>query len=144
MGVEAALLCLVVGITDGDSLRVRCGQTPEQPIRLAEVDAPERRQAFGARSRQALAGLCHQQEARVQPVAVDRYQRTVARVECRGRDASASQVELGMAWVFDRHATDQKLYALQDRARREHVGLWSDPLPVAPWIWRRKGPSDPS
>jgi endonuclease YncB( thermonuclease family) len=40
--IEAALLCLVVGISDGDTLKVRCPDQPQMVIRLAEIDAPER------------------------------------------------------------------------------------------------------
>jgi len=49
----AVLFCLVVAITDGDSLTARC-DTPagiqSVKVRLAEVDAPERGQPFGNRS----------------------------------------------------------------------------------------------
>jgi endonuclease YncB( thermonuclease family) len=39
----------------------------------------------------------------------------VARVDCDGTDASAAEVQAGMAWVFDRFVTDRGLYALQER-----------------------------
>ena len=41
----ALLLCLVVGVTDGDTLTARCGTEPRQTltIRLAEIDAPDER-----------------------------------------------------------------------------------------------------
>ncbi|WP_293188868.1 thermonuclease family protein [Ottowia sp.] len=56
-------------------------------VRLAEIDAPERKQPFGNVSRQHLAALCFKTEATIRQTATDRYGRTVARVECRGRDA---------------------------------------------------------
>jgi endonuclease YncB( thermonuclease family) len=88
----ALLLCLVVAITDGDTIKMRCDDHPQVVILLAEVDAPEKRQPLGQRSRDHLAALCFQQRARIVPTAVDRYGRTVARVSCRGRDAGAEQV----------------------------------------------------
>ena len=96
MAVPAALLaCLVIGVTDGDTLKVRCGAEPEPQnitIRLAEIDAPESHQAFGNRAKQSLSDLCFKKPAEVRPVTKDRYGRTVARVACDGQDASAYQV----------------------------------------------------
>jgi len=118
-------------------MKVRCGDAPMAVVRLAEIDAPEKRQPFGQRSRQHLAGLCFQVTANVQPVNRDRYGRTVAHVECLGTDAGTAQVPAGMAWVFDRYATDRSLYVEQDAARAAKAGLWSDTEPVAPRDWRK-------
>jgi endonuclease YncB( thermonuclease family) len=41
-----------------------------------------------------------------------------------------------MAWVFDRYVKDRSLYRLQDAARADHLGLWADATPIAPWDWR--------
>lgn len=58
-------------------------------IRLAEIDAPELRQAFGQRSRQALADRCFQVSAKVEQTARDRYGQAVGNVVCAGEDAGA-------------------------------------------------------
>lgn len=93
------LFCLVVGVADGDTLAARCdapdGQVTIQ-VRLAEIDAPEKRQPFGERSKQHLSALCFEKAAVVRPKTRDRYRRTVARVECDGVDASLEQVQAGM------------------------------------------------
>lgn len=55
------LRCLVVWVSDGDSITARCGDpgSHEQiSVRLAGNDAPERRQAYEERARQHLAGWC--------------------------------------------------------------------------------------
>src|SRR5436190_441682 len=93
----------IVGITDGDTLTVLVDQQ-QIKVRLADIDAPESKQAFGARSKQALSDLCFQQEARLETQGRDRYGRTIATVYCAGRNANAEQVWRGMAWVFDRYA----------------------------------------
>jgi endonuclease YncB( thermonuclease family) len=140
MTVAAVLLCMVIGIADGDTLTARC-DVPEGKtnvtVRLAEVDAPEKDQAFGSRSKQHLSDVCFQKTAVVRSRAKDRYGRRVAFVECDGVDASAQQVHAGMAWVFDRYVTNLSLYAVQDEARAERRGLWVAHEPVAPWEWRR-------
>jgi micrococcal nuclease len=132
-----ASLCLVVAIVDGDTLKVRCSDQPMAVVRLAEVDAPEKAQAFGERSRQHLAELCFQQRVEVKRQAVDRYGRTVARVTCAGQDASAEQVRAGMAWAFPKYLTDKSIAGVETEARAQHRGLWADAAPVAPWEWRR-------
>jgi endonuclease YncB( thermonuclease family) len=131
------VLCLVVAITDGDTLKVRCGDAPMATIRLAEIDAPEKGQPWGERSRQHLAELCHERQAELRPQAKDRYGRTVARVACAGQDASAAQIQAGMAWAFTKYLTDKSLPAVESSARAERRGLWADPAPVAPWEWRK-------
>jgi endonuclease YncB( thermonuclease family) len=134
------LLCLIVGVVDGDTLSARCDAidgTTMVKVRLAEIDAPERRQPFGERSKQHLAALCFKRPATVRPTTRDRYGRTVARVSCAGVDASAAQVRAGMAWRFVRYSTDAAFEALEAEARTARRGLWSDAGPVAPWEWRR-------
>lgn len=103
------LICLVVAVSDGDTLKIRCGQPgsyEQVTVRLAEIDAPEKGQPFGNRSRLSLGSLCFGSMAWVQPASKDRYGRTVARVQCRGKDASLEQTRAGMAWAFTRYLTD--------------------------------------
>jgi endonuclease YncB( thermonuclease family) len=133
------LACLVVGIADGDTLTARCdapdGQVTIQ-VRLAEIDAPEKRQPFGERSKQHLSALCFQKSVVVRPKTRDRYGRMVARVACDGADASVEQVRAGMAWAFTKYQTDHAFTPLEADARSRHVGLWTDRTPTPPWDWR--------
>ncbi len=136
----AVLACIVIGVSDGDTLTARCEMSEgfeNLRIRLAEIDAPEKGQAFGNRSKEHLAALCFGKHADVAPQGRDRYLRTVAHVYCDKEDAGTEQLRAGMAWVFDRYVIDRRLYAVQDEARTARRGLWEDPHPVAPWEWRR-------
>lgn len=143
--VASALLCFVIGITDGDTIKARCGAPgayQQVTVRIAAIDAPERRQPFGEVSRQHLAALCFEQQARITPRTKDRYGRLVADVSCQGRDAGADMVASGMAWVFERYAQpalDGELFLGQSNARAAGVGLWRDIDPVPPWMWRKSG-----
>lgn len=133
-------LCLVVAVTDGDTLKVRCGDPgayEQVTIRLAEIDAPERAQAFGQRSKSALSELCFGEVAGIKPVTLDRYGRTVGHVRCKDQDASAEQVRRGMAWAYTKYLTDPAIKPLENAARAGRAGLWADPDPVAPWLWRK-------
>lgn len=140
----AALLCLVVGISDGDTLTARCPtDDPEHPyqqvrVRLAGIDAPEKRQPFGERSRQHLAEMCFKEQARIAVRTTDRYGRSVADVECKGQDAGTEMVRAGYAWWYVRYGKEHRHLAdVEVDARARRVGLWKDREPVAPWEWRK-------
>jgi endonuclease YncB( thermonuclease family) len=82
MPVAALLACFVIGIADGDTLTARCeaagpGRTANLVVRLAGIDAPEKRQPLGHRSQQHLAALCFQKRAEMHALDTDRYGRTV-------------------------------------------------------------------
>ncbi|WP_159912826.1 thermonuclease family protein [Pantoea sp. 18069] len=140
--IAAVLVCLVVGISDGDTLTVRCGQPArfeQRQVRIHAIDAPERHQSFSEASRASLARLCLNIRARIRHVDTDGYGRTIAQVECRGEDVAEHQVRCGMAWVYTRYAgTRTDLLALQARARSARSGLWADAHPIPPWVWRRR------
>lgn len=145
VALASSLLCLsltaaahqVIGIADGDTLTLLVNQRPLK-IRLANIDAPEKKQAFGQRSRQSLSELCWKKNAKYEVQDIDRYKRTVAVVHCGGVNVNRLQVERGMAWVYPRYNKDMHLPALQDAAQRDGRGLWFDREPVPPWQWRRK------
>lgn len=127
----------VVGVHDGDTLTVLLGRTPQR-VRLVDIDAPELRQPFGTRARQALAELCFGQLATLEPRGIDRYQRMLARVRCGGREANSELVRSGYAWTFTRYAApDSPLHGIERKARAARRGLWVDPAPIPPWDWRR-------
>ena len=129
----------VVGIADGDTLTVLNNEKQEVKIRLAEIDAPEKRQAFGTRSKQSLSDLCFGKQAEIITQVKDRYKRTIARVKCSGVDANTEQVKRGMAWVYPRYAKDHNLHIVQAEAKIAKLGLWADSPPTAPWEFRKRG-----
>jgi endonuclease YncB( thermonuclease family) len=75
--------CLVVCIADGDTLTARCG-TPghyqQTRVRLVGIDAPEKRQPYGERTRQSLADLASRRWARLECPETDRYGRSICTV----------------------------------------------------------------
>jgi len=128
----------VVGIADGDTLTVLQDGRPAR-IRLANIDAPEKRQAFGDRSKQSLSELCYGKDAVVRIISTDRYGRAVAMVSCGGIEVNRAQVERGLAWVYTRYNQDPSLPPLQVAAAAQRRGLWVDLNPVPPWEFRRAG-----
>ena len=67
----------VTGVIDGDTFETA---TRKHPVRLANVDAPEKGEAGYGAAKKKLAGLIRGRKVAIQPVARDKYGRTVARV----------------------------------------------------------------
>ena len=138
--LAAELSGLVTEVQDGDTLTLVNWQATYK-IRLADIDAPEWKQAYGKDSRASLFHMCGLKLATADTRGEDRYGRTLATVTCAGIDANAEQVRRGWAWVYVRYAPkDSPLYALEREARLEKRGLWVDDDPVPPWEWRQRIP----
>ncbi len=144
------LVGTVVGVQDGDTIEVLdTGKHPHR-IRLAGIDAPEKAQPFGQRSKQNLSGLVFGKRVEVDGDKTDRYGRTVGKIIVNGLDANLAQVKAGFAWHYKEYASEQSasdraLYAsAEDVARGAHLGLWRDPKPMAPWEWRHGGKNEPT
>ena len=127
---------MVTGVADGDTLYANVDGHSIR-IRLAQIDAPEKAQAFGRRSEQSLRELVGKKQVELAWKSLDRYGRPIAQVSVDGLDVSAEQVRRGLAWVFRRYSNDALRIALESQAKSAGLGLWADPHPFAPWDWRR-------
>jgi micrococcal nuclease len=87
----------VVGVTDGDTIKVLVAEKQLLRIRLAFCDAPEKKQAFGARAKEAMSDLAFGKDIELRPHAIDRYGRTVAQVGVDGKDVGEEMLRQGMA-----------------------------------------------
>ncbi len=133
----------VVGVADGDTITVLDGDKVQHKIRLSGIDAPEKKQAFGNRSKESLSELAFDKTVNVESSKRDRYGRQIGKVLVNGQDVNLVQVERGMAWFYrqyqrDQSPDDRKLYeAAEDAAKADKRGLWRDADPVPPWEFRR-------
>jgi endonuclease YncB( thermonuclease family) len=126
----------VVKIADGDTLTLLV-DSKQHRIRLSDIDAPERKQPFGTKAKQALSDLAFGKRARVVQVTVDRYGRIVGRVYVAKIDVNQQLVARGYAWVYRKYSDDAELLRLEAEARDKRLGLWADPNPIPPWEWRK-------
>ena len=133
----------VVGIADGDTVTVLDAARVQHKIRLSGIDAPEKAQPFGNRSKKSLSDLAFDKTVTVETDKRDRYGREVGKVLVNGRDVNLIQVERGMAWHYkayerEQSPSDRKLYdAAEADARAGRRGLWRDADPVPPWDYRK-------
>lgn len=125
----------VVAVHDGDTVTVLRNRKSIR-IRLHSIDAPELDQAYGQRSRRALSNLCYDRMARVHPMGTDKYDRTLALLDCSGVEVNGEQLRQGWAWFYSQYSHDAALKALESGARSARLGLWADPDPVPPWDFR--------
>jgi len=70
----------VVGVADGDTITVLDANREQHKIRVAGIDAHEKAQPFGQRSKESLSAMVFGKEVDVQWHKHDRYQRIVGRV----------------------------------------------------------------
>ena len=112
-------------------------------IRLQGIDAPERRQAFGTKSKEYLSNLVAGQVVTVEYHDLDRYQRILGKVLLDGEDINLEQVSSGMAWHYKKYLREQssadriRYSDAELEARRQKLGLQRDLNPVPPWNYRQ-------
>jgi micrococcal nuclease len=126
----------VVRILDGDTVEILDQQKTTIRVRLANIDAPEKKQAFGEVARQALAKMAYRQDVQVTDRGGDRYGRRIGVLTVNGKELNSAMVAQGMAWVYARYNTDPSLPGIEQKARAEKVGLWADTNPTPPWEFR--------
>ena len=131
----------VVGVADGDTLTLLDSNRQQHRIRLAGIDAPEKAQPFGQRSKQHLADLAFGKDAKADCYKIDHYDRDVCTVYVNGKDVGLAQLDAGLAWWFRKYAHEQPprhrvdYEAGEDRAAADRRGLWQDTNPIPPWEW---------
>lgn len=134
----------VVGIADGDTVTVLDASNIQFKIRLMGIDAPEKKQSFGNKSKESLSALVFNKQVTVEYSKKDKYGRTVGKIVVDGIDANLEQVKAGMAWHYkeyqnEQSAGDRSIYAQKEvQARAEKRGLWFDADPTPPWDWRKQ------
>jgi hypothetical protein len=88
----------------GDTVTVLDADHRQHKIRLAGIDAPEKAQPFGQRSKENLPRLVFGREVVVEVGKTDRYRREVGKISIDGIDANLEQVKAGLAWHYKAYA----------------------------------------
>lgn len=134
----------VIAVTDGDTMTVLDSALVEHKIRIAGIDAPEKKQSFGMRSKQNLAAASFNRSAVVIYLKRDRYGRVIGKVLIDGLDLGLLQISSGMAWHYKKYAREQSepdrrsYNEAEQTAKRNKKGIWSDATPIAPWEFRKR------
>jgi len=156
LALSLAALCARAGepfsawvfhVADGDTITVLTAEKQQVRVRLANIDAPEKGQAFGQVCRQALAAQVYQRNVTLRPIprkAYDKYGRLVATVELDGDDVNLAQLASGCAWHYTEFARRNqaapefaRYAAAEQQARAGRIGLWADAHPIKPSLFRK-------
>lgn len=135
----------VIRVADGDTLTIR--NTENQKIRLASIDAPEKKssskrlgQPYSEPSRLFLSNLVAGKTITVLCFETDRYGRHICDIPVNQTTANRLLVEAGLAWANQqadgKYLRDNELLVFEQQARDAKRGLWVEPQAVAPWVWR--------
>lgn len=140
------LNCKVVGVSDGDTITCLTDKKEQLKIRLYQIDAPEKKQAFGNKSKQTLSNLIFNKIVHIKVHGKDKYKRTLGTVyniiifSCgneRLYDINREMIERGMAWYYPFAKKNPEYQKAQERAKANKKGLWTDKNPIAPWDFRK-------
>ena len=108
----------VVKVADGDTITILTDSKEQVKIRLFGIDAPERKQAFGQKSKDFWQSLLLVKEWKL-----------------KKSDINEQMVLNGYAWAYTRYSKDY--VSEHNKARASKFGLWADPNPIEPQDFRR-------
>lgn len=138
----------VAKVSDGDTYIVRRSDGSEVKVRLHWADSPEvahRKgevsQAGGDEALKAASDHWLNKIVRVHPCG-DSYGRIVADVsevvsDSVERPVAYWMVANGYAMVDARYKPTKRLLEAQATAKKDGLGIWSEPNPIPPWEWRK-------
>lgn len=129
----------VVGITDGDTFTAINRDKLQLKVRIIGIDAPEKKQAYGNKSRQSLSDLIFKQQIEIDVQYQEKWGRYAAKVFLAdGRDVGLLMLQAGVAWHNAQYDNTPAYAEAEKAARKAKKGLWADAHPVAPWDFRSR------
>lgn len=127
-----------VNVADGDTFTLLDDNNTQHRIRLDGIDAPERGQAFGNRSREYLANMIVGKRISVTYKEKDNYGRILGKVSTDTiLDVNLRMIETGMAWHYSYFNSEKKYADAEKDARMKKTGLWVDKNPINPYEFRK-------
>ena len=132
----------VIKVVDGDTVHILLDNHDIEKIRLAGIDAPEKRQAHGSKATRYLASMVARKSVTIEYNKRDRYGRIVGKILYNGDDVNLQMVKVGYSWHYKKYQKeqsqdDQLSYAVaENNARKFNLGLFQNEA-IPPWTWRK-------
>ncbi|WP_299311416.1 thermonuclease family protein [uncultured Aquimarina sp.] len=118
----------VIGVKDGDTIEVLYENEPVV-IRLEHIDCPEKKQAYWQKAKQFTSGFCFGKKVQViSKGRFDRYRRLIAEIKYKDKILNKELVTNGYAIHFKKYSKDETYASLENVAKQNNIGIWSQKL----------------
>lgn len=129
----------VVKIVDGDTFYILNNEKKLFKIRIADIDAPEKKQDFGKEASDFIKSKIFGKYVNIvkkKNKSKDRYGRILADVFYdKKKNIGEELLDQGLAWVW--HFSKNDTYKLhQNIAKKAKKGIWSKNNQIDPYQWR--------
>lgn len=138
----------VIKVVDGDTIHVLSDKGSKNKIRILYIDAPEITQTHGIKSKEFLEEIILGKVININVVekegkgGIDYYKRQLAEIylyfDNKSIFVNAKMIKSGNAWVYKHDRNNNYLLNLENHARSNKLGLWSDSNPLEPWVYRKQ------
>lgn len=124
----------VIKVYDGDTVTL----ADNTKLRLYGIDAPEKKQEGGAYSQQLLYSKIFGKQIQYEPINIDRYGRTVAKIYYNGDYVNEYMIKSGGAWFYEEYAkNDNNLKKAFQYAQKNNIGIFKNKKAINPAFYRR-------
>ena len=129
---------LVREVIDGNTLVFVTRDREEYKIILHGIDSPEPGQDYAEQSRKMLEQLLLKKTVTITLHGKDRVGNHLGEIHIDGAsDPRHELVKAGLAWTSEK-TSNPELESLKEEARQKNLGLWQEPNPTPPWVYRRQ------
>jgi micrococcal nuclease len=104
-------------------------------VRLNCAVCPAPGQPYAQQALKFLQNLILNKSVDVHEVWMDHSNRQVSQLSINGNSVGVMLAGAGLAWYDSRFQQDGQIEAAQIEAQAKKIGLWSQPSPVAPWVF---------
>lgn len=134
----AEISAVVTKIYDGDTILVKeINGEGKFKIRLADIDAPEKRQRFGNEVTCQLNKLLFRKQVIIKYSSIDRYGRIIGEVYLNNVNINEMMLKNGWCWWYKNYSKKYHYQNFQNHARKNKLGIWKNADNIPPWIYRK-------
>ena len=127
----------VIVVSDGDTITILDKSSIQYKVRFEHIDAPEKGQAFGQKSKEFISQLIFGKTVKIKTEIKDRYGRHIGSVYLDEKFINLELVKAGLAWHYKKYSKSQEFSNAEKIAKANKAGLWKEPHPVPPWDYRK-------
>jgi len=133
----------VVGVIDGDTVKVKDQNGIKYIVSLTGVDAPEIMQAHGRIAKEQLCKMICGKDVLLSYNKLNTDGHVLSTMYLDQANINQVILEKGMAWqnTIDKKSVSRQHYSkyarAENKARVQNIGLWQDGIAMSPWRWRQ-------